>query len=132
VILEIPVERGARDAQCLADGVNVRLPAGVERPREVELLGIGELPRPAATSSPGPRRRHSRMGAFADEIPLELSQRPEDMEDQLPSGGGGINLFGERLEANPPLRQGGDDLDQMPKGTPQAIEAPDHQRIALP
>jgi hypothetical protein len=56
VVLEVPVERGARDAQCLADGGNVRLPTAVERPPEVQLLGIGVLPRPSPEPSPGAPR----------------------------------------------------------------------------
>ena len=72
------------------------------------------------------------MSAFADEVTLELSQRAEDVEDELAAGGGGVDLLGEALKADPALRQGGDDLDQVLERAAEAVEAPDNQGIPFP
>ena len=44
---------------------------------------------------------HARARAFADEITLELGQRPHDMKDQLTAVGRGVYAIGETLEAYP-------------------------------
>jgi hypothetical protein len=77
----------------------------VELPGERELLGIGQLPRPAPKSSSGSGRGESRVGALADQIALELGQGPEEMEDELAARRGGVDLLGQTLEPDPPLRQ---------------------------
>src|SRR4051794_34874843 len=82
VCLEVPVERRARDAKGGADGGNVRLATGIERPREVQLLGVGELLWPPTESSSGTRRGKSGLGPLTNEIALELGQGSEDVTDE--------------------------------------------------
>ena len=130
--LERAVQRGPGDPQRLADGRDVGLAAVVERPRQRELLAITQLFRPPAEPSPGPRCGQSGLGALANEIALELSQRAEDVKDELAPGGGGVDLLGEGLEANSPLGQRRHHLDQMLEGAAQAIEAPDHEGVPGP
>ena len=72
------------------------------------------------------------MGALADQIALELGQGPEDVEDELAARRGGVDLLGQTLEADPPLRKRGDDLDQVLQRTPQAIEPPDDEGVPFP
>jgi hypothetical protein len=43
----------------------------------------------------------------------------------------GIQVLLETLEANAPLRQVGDDLDEMPERAPEAVELPDHEDVAI-
>jgi hypothetical protein len=72
------------------------------------------------------------MGAFPDQIALELGQGPKDMKDELAPEGGRIDLLGETLEPDPPLRQLGYHFDQVLEGSAQAIKAPDDEGDALP
>ena len=131
MFLEIPIERRPRDAERLADGGDVGLPAVVERAGQRQLLGIGQLLRPPAESPPRPRRGEPGVGPLPDQVALELGQRPEDVEDELAARGGGVDLLGQALEADPPLRQRGHHLDQVLEGAAQAIEPPDDEGVAL-
>src|SRR4051812_5133129 len=110
-VLEIPVERRARDPQRGTDGGDIRLPASIEGAGEFHLLGISQLLRPATQASPRASRGKTRMRPFPNQIALELGQGPEDVEDEFAAWGGGVDLLGERLEANPPLSERGDHLD---------------------
>lgn len=53
------------------------------------------------------------MGALADDIPLEFGERPEDVEDQFPSGCGGVDCLGDRFEAYSLVVEAGDRLDEV-------------------
>ena len=64
-MLEDAVERGAGVAERTADGGDVRLPARIGRPIQLELLGIGALLRPA-TESLVARDAPSGQGDWAD------------------------------------------------------------------
>ncbi|GAC86226.1 hypothetical protein GP2_064_00010 [Gordonia paraffinivorans NBRC 108238] len=66
---------------------------------------------PDPTASPG--CGEAGRGAFADEVAFELGERAEDGEDQLAAGGGGVDRFGHRPEADAALFEVGDDLKQM-------------------
>ena len=65
--------------------------------REV-LVGKGR--RPAAGPAPGPRGLEPGLRALVDDRALELRQRPEDMEDELAPGRGGVDGFRERAQAD--------------------------------
>jgi hypothetical protein len=41
------------------------------------------------------------MGPLPDQVPLELGQRPEDVEDQLAARGRRVDLLGQRAKADP-------------------------------
>ena len=58
-------------------------PPVVERPRQLQLLGIGQLLRPPPESSTGACRGQPGMGPLPDQIALELGQGAEDVEDEL-------------------------------------------------
>jgi hypothetical protein len=36
---------------------------------------------------------HPGLGTFANQVPLELRQRPHDVKDQLAAVGGGVNAI---------------------------------------
>jgi len=102
--VEVTIERGAGDAQRLAD---VRDRVGVviiERPRHRHLRGGVQFLRPSPLPPPRPRRRQPRLGPLADQIALELRQCAEDVEDQLAATRRRVDLLGEALEADPPAR----------------------------
>src|SRR5258708_18421494 len=71
----------------------------IQRARLGDLFGIKCASAPANASA-GTRGRQSCLGTFANEIALELSERPEDVEDQLPRARRRIDAFGQTLEAN--------------------------------
>ncbi len=88
-------------------------PPVIERSSELELLGIGQLLRPTTQSSTSARRGKARLRPLPDQVAFELGQGAKDMEDELPAGGGRVDLLGQALEADPPLRERRDHLDQM-------------------
>jgi hypothetical protein len=108
------------------------LPVVVELLGQRQLLRVGQLLRPTPFASPGSRRGQTRLGPLADEIPLELGQGPENMEDQLAPRCRRVDLLGQAPEANPPLRQGRNRLDQMRQRATQAVESPDDERVPRP
>jgi hypothetical protein len=55
----------------------------------------------------------ARISAFFDDFPLELGQCPEDMEDELPAGGRGVDGLLQAPEADPAFAQVGDGGDEM-------------------
>jgi hypothetical protein len=71
-----------------------------------------------------------RGGALADQVALELSQGAEDVEDQLPAGGGGVDPLGQALEPNALLGQAGNGVDQVAEAAAEAVEPPDHEGVA--
>ena len=54
-------------------------------------LGFRQRERPAALASARPRGREPGLGAFADQLPLELSQRREDAEYEAAGRRGGVD-----------------------------------------
>ena len=51
------------------------------------------------------------------------------MEDELATGGGGIDRLLEAAEPDPTLGQAGDGVDQVPEGAAEAVELPDDQGV---
>lgn len=85
---------------------------------------------PAAHSSSCSCGGQSRVGSLADDVPLELSQRCEDMEDELAPGSRGVNVLLQALEPDASGDEITDGLNQMRERASQAIELPDDQRSA--
>ena len=77
-----------------------------------------------------PGRGQAGGGALAEQVALELGQRPEQVEHQSAAGRGGVELLTEAAEADPPALQVADDVEQVAQGAPQAVELPDHQGVA--
>jgi len=53
------------------------------------------------------------MRALADEVTLKLGQCPKDVKDELAATGGGVDLLLQGTEADAPLLQLPDGVDQM-------------------
>src|SRR6476620_1455590 len=83
---QIAIERRLRDPQRPADVLDRVRRVAVELGR-VPLLLVVEVAGPAALPPAGPRRGEAREGPLADDVPLELGQGPEDVEDELPAAG---------------------------------------------
>src|SRR3954452_673046 len=123
LLLEVPIERRPGNPQRLAnfpDGVALVLG---KRPQLLDLLRSQHL-----RSAKQPATRSSCLepcvGALPDEVPLELGQCAEDVEDQFPTAGGGVDLFLEGAEANAPLLQLPDSLDQMRQRAAEPVQPP--------
>src|SRR4051795_2926008 len=69
------------------------------------------------------------MGPLPDQIPLKLSQSAKNVEDQLATAGGGVDLLLQGPEANTALLQVPDGVDQMRQGAAEAIQPPDDQGV---
>ena len=48
-----------------------------------------------------------------DEVAFELGERAEEVEHELAAGGGGVDVLGERPEADLAVRERGDGLDEL-------------------
>src|SRR4051812_3049540 len=88
--LERPVERRPGDSQRATDGGDIRLPASIERPCQLQLLRIRQLLRSTTQSSSRAGRREPGLRAFPDQVALKLRQTAEDVEDEFPTRGGGV------------------------------------------
>jgi len=53
------------------------------------------------------------------------------VKDQLAAGGGRVDLLGQAPEADAASLQLGHRLDQVPERSPEPVEAPHHQGVAL-
>ena len=100
--MHVPIVRRPGDAQGLADFPNgVPLILG-KAAQLLDLLGgeqLGSAKQPAAC----PGCHKACVGALPDEVPLELSQRAEDVEDQLSPAARRVDVLLEGAEANPPV-----------------------------
>jgi hypothetical protein len=71
------------------------------------------------------------VGTLPNEITLELRQRPKHVKHQFATARGRIKALLETLEADTPLRQVRNDLDEMAERAPEAVQLPDHQHVAF-
>ncbi len=71
------------------------------------------------------------MGALSDEIPLELSQCSEEMEDQLATTGRRVDLLLQGPEANAAFLEVTDGVDQMRQRATEPVETPDNEGVPL-
>ena len=125
------VQGRAADAEGRADvGDGGRL-VGVHRSGERHLLRIEKL-RTSAHASAGACRRQSGQCALTDEVPLELSQRREKVEDELADPGGRVDALLKAPKPDPLVTQVVDEGDEMREGAAEPIELPHDQGVALP
>src|SRR3954451_12717711 len=112
------IERRLRDPQRPADVLDRVRRVAVEQ-GGVPLLLIVEVAGPAALPPAGPRRGEAREGPLPDDIPLELGQGPEDVEDELAAAVRRVDGLLHALEAHPAVAQSGDRLDEVPQRPPE-------------
>lgn len=88
-------------------------------------LGRRHLERSAALPAACPRRRQARHRALCDQLALELGECGEDAEDQLASGGRGVDgrpVTSQHLEADAAPGQIVHGIDEMPQVAPKPVE----------
>src|SRR6266851_5659855 len=78
----MPVDRGTADPERLGDRLDGVLPGVVELAGKPHLVR-GHRPRTPAQTAPGPGGSQPGLGPLTDQLPLELRQGAEDVEDQL-------------------------------------------------
>src|SRR5512135_3022110 len=81
-------------------------------------------------ASPGAGRPQARLRPLTDQVPLELRQRAEDVEDELAAAGCRVDRLLQALKADLPCLQGGNRLDQVLERAAQAVELPDGEGVA--
>src|SRR5207248_7586126 len=118
-------------------------PADPERPADVidrvrfilvQREGLGpllliQLRRPAPFLPAGSCGVEAGPGPLADEVPLELGQGREHVEDQLPAAGRRVDALLQAPEADLPLLELPHGVDQVPNAASQAVELPTDQGI---
>lgn len=91
------------------------------------LAGVRAVGRPPVR----PRARAAKpgVGAFDDHAAFHLCEGGHDVEQELPTSGGGVEPLGERTEVDPTLTESGDRLDQMREGAAEAVDSPYDERV---
>jgi hypothetical protein len=70
------------------------------------------------------------VGPLPDEIPLELCERSEDVEDELAATGRGVGLLLQGAEADASLLQLFDRVDEVGEGAAESVQPPDNESVA--
>lgn len=130
-LLQVVIQRLPADPKLVANLLNGIFTGIVELQDHLGFVLV-QLPGPSAQPSPGTRRLESGHGAFPDDLPLELSERSEDVEDQLPTRRRGVHVLLQAFEPDPPLAKPVHDLDEILKAPPQPIQLPHHQGVPFP
>jgi len=126
-----PVDRGSAHPQHRADLLDRQLPRVVHPADLPDLLG-GQLRRPAPDPPPCPPRGQPGHRPVPDDLPLELRQRPEQMEHQPPPSGRGGDALPQRPKPHLTLVQSSHHLDQVPQRPAQPVQPPHHQGVPRP
>lgn len=94
-------------------------------------LLLGELGGSAALVASGPGRLQSRVGAFPDQVALELRHRGEHVEDQDPAGRGGVHVLRKAFEPHSPGLQQVHQVDEVLHAPAQTVELPHDERVPV-
>src|SRR4051794_32044051 len=128
---EIPIERRLRDPQRPADVLDGVRRVAVER-HGVPLLLVIEVAGPAALPPACPGSGEAGEGPLPDDVPLELGQGAEDVEDELAAARRRVDGLLQAPEAHAAMAQVGDCLDEVLEAASEPVELPDHERIPGP
>jgi hypothetical protein len=112
---QIHIQRTLRDLELRRNLLHTELALTVEGVGgQGGRLGLPrQSARAASAAATGARRDQARLGPLADEVALELGQRPKHMEHQFAGARRRIELFLKTLQANAALRQVRDHFDEM-------------------
>jgi len=124
------IERRSANPKHLGDLRGRVLARVVHRPRHRELLGAHDRRTPTAPPARAGGRAAG-LRAFADQVALELRQRSENVEDEPAAGRGRVDRLAEGAKADSASLERGDGVDEMAERAPEAIEAPDDERVSL-
>jgi len=102
-VAQCPIDRGAAHPKHGADLLDRELSLLVHLPGLPSLLR-GQLGRPTPDPATGPRRRQPSHRPVTDDLPLELGQRPEQVEYQPAASRRRVDALPQRPEPHPPRR----------------------------
>jgi hypothetical protein len=77
------------------------------------------------------RRGEPGAGAFADQVALELPERPKEVKHQPAAWRRGVDRPGDRAEADAALFERRHGFDQMRQRAAKPVQFPDDQHISL-
>src|SRR4051812_19060264 len=107
LLSQIAIERRLRDPQRPADVLDrVRRVPGKQG--GVPFFLVVEVMGPPPLSPAGSGRDEASEGPLPDEVPLELGQGPEDVEDELPAAGRRVDGLLQAPEPHAAMAQVGD------------------------
>lgn len=100
----------------------------IERHGHLLFAGSEGLP---SSARPSPRAggNESRFRALANQVALELGERPKDVKHQTAARRRRIDRFLKALEADARLFQLGQKLDQMLERAAESVEPPHYQHV---
>jgi hypothetical protein len=128
MLRQLPVERGFANAEGCRD-LTGRFFGGQQLDRLQDLLpGEFRLAAKFHTSRPG--CLHSGPCPFADKAPFQLGQDGDHLPHSTARWRGRVDMLREGKEFNPPLPQLVEHSDQIANAPAQAVELPDHKRVA--
>ena len=94
------------------------------------LLGSRQCRWPATDLAAFARGGEASVRAFAEQLPLERGEGTEDVKDEFASGGGSVDLFGDRCEPHSPGFQLGHEFDQVREVATEPVEPPHAQGVS--
>jgi len=92
--------------------------------------GRGHLELRAAVAAAGPGRGEPVMGAFDDQVVLELGDRGEHVEEQPATRGGGVDALGQRPQPDVMRLQVVGDLLEVAHRASEPVQLGHHQGVA--
>src|SRR3954469_8044329 len=102
--------------------IRIELPRQFDLFRRQRFRASPKLPSRPGCLKPG-------VGAFPDDLPLELCQCSENLKDQFSAGRCRINVLGEALKADLAVVELGDAGDEVFEGPTKPVQLPDDQGI---
>src|SRR3954447_6832475 len=96
------------------------------------LVRFGQLRRPPARSASCTCRGKPGVRSVPNERTLELGKRRKDVEHELAAGRRRVDRLSEATEFDATLLENLHGLDELFDRSRQAIQSPDHERVAIP
>lgn len=93
-------------------------------------LGLGECGRAAPEAATGPRCGEPVEGAFDDELTVVLGHGCEDVEDEPPAWGGGVDALFEDDEVDSFVLEAADEVEEVLVAAPDPPEPGHHDLVA--
>ncbi len=96
------------------------------------LAGVSAGGRAATDASSGSCGAEAGHGAVADQVSFEFGKCAEQMKHEFAGGGRGVNVLGERPEADLAVSECRDGFDEVAKQPAEPVEPPHDERVARP
>jgi hypothetical protein len=94
-------------------------------------LGCVECRRPATTTTTSSSGNKASTGSLDDDLAFHLAECPKDVEQEATRRCAGVDVLGQEPKGDTALLKTLGHLDQMPQRTPDAIQTPANNCVAL-